>query len=133
MRILCSLHNFTINNNWILYITRQHIAKPEWNIGFHKMGGGISWPAANWLASQEGLCSVEWVSNYNYLLWKKLQSHRLSSRYLVFPLSVSIQNSDLPNSCANTTLIRRKGDRSIRKGETKQCFFRYLGRFCHII
>jgi hypothetical protein len=33
----------------------------EWTFGFHKMRG-IFWLAENRLASQEGLCSMEWVS-----------------------------------------------------------------------
>jgi hypothetical protein len=33
----------------------------EWTFRFHKMWG-ISWLAENRLASQEGLCCVEWVS-----------------------------------------------------------------------
>jgi hypothetical protein len=32
-----------------------------WTFGFHKMRG-ISWVAQDVLASQEGLCSMEWVS-----------------------------------------------------------------------
>jgi len=37
----------------------------QWTFGFHKMRW-IPWLAENQLASQEGLCSMEWVSNETY-------------------------------------------------------------------
>ena len=40
-----------------------HLWTGWWNFGLHKMLG-ISWLAGNRLASQEGLCSVEWVSEW---------------------------------------------------------------------
>jgi hypothetical protein len=40
-----------------------HLWVREWTFGFHKMWR-ISWLAANQLASQEGLCSMEWVSEW---------------------------------------------------------------------
>ena len=39
------------------------VVNGEWTFGFHKMRG-ISWPAENRLASQEGLCSVELVISF---------------------------------------------------------------------
>jgi hypothetical protein len=60
-----------------------------WTFGSHKMRG-ISWVAQDVLASQEGLCSMEWVSKYvfiplllserkvlmpiPYVLWKCLET-----------------------------------------------------------
>ena len=38
-----------------------HLWMRQWAFGFHKMQG-ISWLAENRLASQEGLCSMEWIS-----------------------------------------------------------------------
>ena len=38
-----------------------HLWMRLWTFGFHEMRG-ISWLAENWSASQEGLCSMEWVS-----------------------------------------------------------------------
>ena len=38
-----------------------HLGLRQYTFGFHKMRG-ISWLAENLLASQEGLCSAEWVS-----------------------------------------------------------------------
>ena len=42
-----------------------------WTFGFCEMRG-ISWLAANQLASQEGLCTMEWVSKYNFCRWKTI-------------------------------------------------------------
>ena len=42
-------------------ICGEHLWMWQWTFGFHKMRG-ISWLAKNRLASQEGLCSIEWVS-----------------------------------------------------------------------
>ena len=38
----------------------RHLQTRQWAFGFYKMWG-ISWPAANRLAFQEGLCSMELV------------------------------------------------------------------------
>ena len=40
-----------------------HLWMRLWTFGFHKMWG-ISWLAENRLASQEGLCSMNWVSEW---------------------------------------------------------------------
>ena len=48
-----------------------------WTFVFREMRG-ISWLAANQLAAQEGLCTMEWVSKY--LVCPKLSTHVLQLR-----------------------------------------------------
>ena len=45
-------------DRWWTLVSAVTKLRVPWNAG----RGGISWPAANQLASQEGICTVEWVS-----------------------------------------------------------------------
>ena len=53
---------YWVRTNGVTIVTGSgHLWMRWWTFGFHKMLG-ISWLAANRLASREGLCCTEWVS-----------------------------------------------------------------------
>jgi hypothetical protein len=74
----------------------RHLWMRYWTFRFHKMCR-ISWLAENRLASQEGLGSMEWVSEFllNNVTTKTTQLNNCSALALLLPLAIIVDTVHL--------------------------------------
>jgi len=62
--LLRNIHRVSLRPGlYTIWTGDRHVWMRKWTFGLHTMRG-ISWLAENWLASQVGLCSMEWVSEW---------------------------------------------------------------------